>query len=300
MAASQKTDFNKKDMNFFSEFTTSGTQLVSSFAIILLAFAVMLAYVLGSFLYYKIQINEKQKQIDSVVAYMNKPETIAELQKYSDTMRSVEDSRTYLYTLKQLDIRYGEYLHASTSMMDTINEVIPTDITITGLEYEDGQVVISGNAFTASAPLEMAQLLQDKKTFYYVSIDKIDTITVADIQGLTPEELATINRFYFTFTGALESTYSVTYSRIMDNAAQTPISTPTSATLAAGEEFLLMDINSFEMGDKEYTLTRMLINGKRPSNEDMERFIAANEYATRVTSKIDIQLYYAEKEGDAK
>jgi hypothetical protein len=32
----------------------------------------------------------------------------------------------------------------------------------------------------------------------------------------------------------------------------------------------------------------------------MERFIAANEYATRVTSKIDIQLYYAEKEGDAK
>ena len=61
-----------------------------------------------------------------------------------------------------------------------------------------------------------------------------------------------------------------------------------------------MDINSFEMGDKEYTLTRMLINGKRPSNEDMERFIAANEYATRVTSKIDIQLYYAEKEGDAK
>jgi len=303
MAASQKTEFSKKDMNFFSEFTTSGSQVVSSFAIVLLVFALVLIYAMGSFLFNKIKMDNTQKKIDNIQAQIDNDATKAKLDAYSQLKLDVDENRTYLYVLKQLDIRQGEYLHADTQMMDTIAKSIPGDITITSLEYEEGQVVISGNAATASAPLQMAEILQDLDTFYYVSIDSINSIEQTDVENLSTEELAVINRFYFTFTGSLQSSYNVTFTRILDNSTQTPLDTPTVLTLGAGETYTVTDINSFTYDGKTYNLTRVLINGNKPTTDDMKRYVAANAITGRATTKTDIKLYYQEvvqKAGDAK
>jgi Tfp pilus assembly protein PilN len=304
MAASQKNDFNKKDMNFFSEFTTSGSQVVSSFAIVLLIFALVLVYAMGTFLFNKIKMDNTQKKIDAIQGQIDNEATKAKLDAYSQLKLDVDENRTYLYVLKQLDIRQGEYLHADTIMMDTIAKSIPGDIAITGLTYEEGQVVISGSAATAAAPLQMVEILQDLNTFYYVSIDQIETIDQTAIENLSPEELAIIDRFFFTFTGSLESSYNVTYTRILDNSTQSPLDTPTVMALAAGETYSIPDINSFTYDGKTYTLTRILINGNKPTTDDMQRFIDANAVTGRATTKTDVKLYYQEqapkKEGDAK
>jgi hypothetical protein len=75
-------------------------------------------------------------------------------------------------------------------------------------------------------------------------------------------------------------------------------------TLAAGETYSIPDINSFEYDGKTYTLTRILINGNKPTTDDMQRFINANAITGRATTKTDVKLYYQEqvpkKEGDAQ
>lgn len=297
MASSQKTDFNKKDMNFFSEFTTSGGQLVSSFAIVLLVFALAFIIALGSFLSLKIQMTRTQGEIDKLNAAINDPETVAKLEEYDQLQVSVEDNRTYLYVLNQLEVRKNEELHADTSMMDTIAANIPNDIAITELLYEEGAVTITGSCMEASDSLEMAQILQEFDAFYYVSIDQIEAIEQSDVSSLTPEEIALLSRYHFTFTGSLEPYYNVTYTRVLDNAAQTPLAPSTTIELAAGDTYSIPGINSYEDDGVTYKLVRVLINGTAPSKDDMQRFGEADEITGRATTRTDIKLYYDQQEG---
>ncbi|MBN1892366.1 MAG: hypothetical protein JW780_06245 [Clostridiales bacterium] len=297
MASSQKTDFNKNDMNFFSEFTTSGGQLVSSFAIVLLVFALAFIVALGSFLVLKIQMTRTQGKINELNAAINDPKTVASLEEYDQLQVSVEDHRTYLYVLNQLELKKSDELHADTSMMDTIAANIPDEIAITNLIYEDGSVTITGSCMEASASLEMAQILQELDSFYYVSIDQIETIEQSDISNLTPEELALLSRYRFKFTGSLEPYYNVTYTRVLDNAAQTPLAPSTTIELAAGDTYSIPGINSYEDDGVTYTLVRVLINGSAPSKDDMQRFGEADEITGRATTRTDIKLYYDQQEG---
>ncbi len=303
MAASQKTDFNKKDMNFFSEFTTSGSQLVSSFAIVLLALALLLVFIMGSFLFMKVKKDNVQRKIDALNTEINDPKTQASLDLYSQLKVSAEEYRSYLYVLKKLEVRQGEYLHGDTAMMDRIKSNIPTDITITSMKYEEGAVVISGKSLNASDALNMIQMLQEMDTFYFVSIDNVESIEETELANMTPEEIAELKRFAFTITGALEPSYTVTVSRIRDDVTQAPLDTPTSQSLAAGEVFSVPGINTFSYDGQEYTLSRILINGNKPSVNDWQRFVDSNELTERATTKMDINLYYvaqvAEKEGDS-
>ncbi|MBN1892551.1 MAG: hypothetical protein JW780_07200 [Clostridiales bacterium] len=304
MAASQKSDFNKKDMNFFSEFSTSGSQLVSSFAIVLLALALVLLFILGSFLFMKIKLDNVQKKINAIKTEINDPKTKANLDLYSQLKVSVEDHRSYLFVLKSLEVRQSEYLHDDSAMMDRIKANIPSDITITALDYQEGQVVISGNSMIAADALNMAQILQEMDTFYFVSVDKIESVDNSDITELTPEEIMMLNKYFFTITGSLESSYSVTSTRILDDSTLAILDTPTVQTVTAGETFSITGINTFIYDGKEYKLSRILINGGKLSTEDWQNYVNADAISGRVTTKMDIKLYYqpsvAEKEGDSK
>jgi Tfp pilus assembly protein PilN len=307
MAASQKSDFNKKDMNFFSEFTTSGSQLVSSFAIVLLALALLLVFMLGSFLFMKIKMDNVQKKIDAINTEINDPKTKASLDLYSQLKVSVEEYRSYMYVLKNLEVRQGEYLHDDTAMMDRIKANIPTAVTITSLKYEEGQVVISGNSINPSDALDMAQMLQEMNTFYFVSIDNIESIDSDAVTDLTPEEIALLKRYVFTITGSLEPSYTVTVTRILDDVTQSPLDIPSTQSLAAGEVFTVAGINSFTYDGQEYSLSRILINGNKPSANDYQGFVDSNELSERAMTKMDVKLYYvaqaapaAEEEGDSK
>ncbi len=292
MAATQKTDFNKKDMNFFSEFTTSGSQLVSSFAIVLLALALLLVFIMGSFLFMKVQRDNVQKKIDAINAEINDPKTQASLDLYKQLKVSSEEYRSYLYVLKRLEMRKGEYLHADTAMMDRIQANIPTDITITAMTYTDGQVSITGNAVKQTDALEMLQMLQEMNTFYFVAIDSIEAFNQNDVQNLTAEEIALLKRYSFTITGALEPFYTLSISRFVDDTTQAPLDTPSVQSLAAGEVFSIPGINTFTSNGQEYTLSRILINGNKLSDGDWQRFTAANELTGRATTKTEIKLFY--------
>jgi hypothetical protein len=189
-------------------------------------------------------------------------------------------------------------------MMDRIKANIPADITITALTYEEGQVTISGNSINPSDALNMAQMLQEMNTFYYVSIDTIETIDSSEIAGLTPEEMALLKRYIFTITGSLEPSYTVTVTRILDDVTQSPLDTPNIQSLAAGEVFKVADINSFTYDGQEYSLSRILINGSKPSANDFQVYVDSNELSGRATTKMDVKLYYVAnvvvKEGDSK
>jgi Tfp pilus assembly protein PilN len=291
-------------MNFFSEFTTSGSQLVSSFAIVLLALALLLVFMLGSFLFMKIKKDNVQKKIDAINAEINDPKTKASLDLYSQLKVSVEEYRSYMYVLRNLEVRQGEYLHDDTALMDRIKANIPTDVTITALTYEEGAVSISGNSTNPSDALNMAQMLQEMNTFYYVSIDNIKAIDSNDIANLTPEEIALLKRYVFTITGSLEPSFTVTVTRILDDVTQAPLDTPNIQSLAAGEAFKVSGINSFTYDGQEYSLSRILINGSKPSANDYQGYVDSNELSGRATTKMDVKLYYvvkiAVKEGDSK
>lgn len=300
MIASQKTDINKRDMNFFSEFSTSGSQVVSSFAVVLLVFILAIAVALGSFLYIKIKVNEVQKNINQINAEINDPNTALALAKFENLQVEVEDYRTNLFIVSQLDLKRQENLTANTALMDRIADSIPYDIIITDVSYAQGQVSISGNSVTAVAPLDFIQILQDKGTFQYVSIDGIEVLETSDISGIPPEEIGSLMKYKFSFTGALEKSYSVTLAQITDDEAQALLTPAQSSTLSAGEFYTVSDITTLVADEKTYTLSRITVNGQRLSAEEFARITASNEYSTRVMAKLDINLYYVLKAGDAK
>ncbi|NLW88500.1 MAG: PilN domain-containing protein [Clostridiaceae bacterium] len=300
MIASQKTDINKRDMNFFSEFSTSGSQVVSSFAIVLLVFILAIAVALGSFLYIKIKVNDVQKNINEINAEINDPNTALALAKFENLQVEVEDYRTNLFIVSQLDLLRRDNLHANTALMDRIADSIPDGIILTDLIYSDGQVLLAGNSRTYGTPLEFVQILQDKGTFQYVSIESIETLESGDISGMTPEQIGRLMKYKFSVVGALESFYSVVLSKITDDESQSLLSPAETMILRAGETFTSSGINSIVVNDQTYTLSRILINGELVGKEDFDYYMSMNEYSTRVTQKIDVKLYYVLKAGDAK
>lgn len=301
MPATKKVDASKKDMNFFSEFTSSSTQVASALSIALVLFILVFLVATVLYVFVLTKTGTTRKEIDVIKSEMNSNEYTMALEGYEKSSNSMEGLREYLYVLTSLQGRMEDMLFADTKYMDSITENIPGEITLTQLDFVDGAIHVSGNSATYSAPLDMVAKLQDSGTFTFVSIDEIKQRDLMG-EGMTVEEYPTVKKYTFAFTGSLESSYSVSVTRFTNDGKGTPLASRNVQVYPVGESYGISGIATFSVDAVNYKLAKVVINDTAVSAEQLSEILTMDAITGRVSSTVDIKLYYdvVKEGGDAK
>lgn len=300
MLGNKKTELTKKDMNFFSDFTTSSTQVASAMSLILVIFAIVFVLAVGLFLLINAQSAGVQKEINEIKNEMSSEYYTTALDDYYATKLSMESRREYLFVLTSLQARMADKVFAETKYMDIINDNIPENVSITAIKYEDGAISVSGTCETHSAALEMAAKLQEMNTFTYVNINSIiKKDWVAD--GVVSIEATELWQYTFTFTGSLLSEYPVIVNQYVNDETASPLSAASMRIYPVGESYGYTDITQITVDGVNYTLSKVLINETPVQDDVLARIISTDSITGKVTGKVSIKLLYdvaAEKGGD--
>lgn len=293
MANSKKFEATKKDMNFFSAFTSSAGQVGSYLSLILL---VMLGFIIiggGIYAFMFLQTATIQNNIAELNAKMQSEAYQTELAKYSELNTRMASLNQQYYDVSALFAQVQNTSKVESSYMDTIYSSVPADIIITDFEYINGAIVITGSADSYYSPLDMIANFSKADLFTTVSITNISQIPVT-MDGLSPEDLALIKKYTFTMEGFIEKSYPVLISKLVDNTSSTPLTASKSQTVADGGQYTESGVNKFTAGDGTvYALSRVLVNNAALPEAEMAAIRQSDTISgTVIASSVDIKLFY--------
>jgi len=286
MANKKSIENNKRDMNFFSEFSGSSGQMGSFLTyifVVLLGILIIGAGVYGIIL---VRTAAVSHDIDVLNAEMSSEDYQNQLAKYSEISASFNKLNQHYYEISALHSQITHFNRADTADMDTIYQSLPQDVIITSYKYEDGTITLSGAANSYYSPLDMIANFSKADLFTFVQISNIAQIdpTTAAASG---------KNFTFTIQGSLLSSYAVMTSRFIDDAAGTPLTAADSQTYDVGQAYSVTGIKTFvsENGDT-YSLSRVVIDNTAATEEQFAAIQKADSITGTVSAAVNIQLFY--------
>lgn len=283
---------SKRDMNFFSEFTSSSGQTGSYVSFILLVLLGLLILGGAIFAVVFLQTATIQKDINFLNTKMQSESYQSDLVAYSDINNNMALLNQQSYIVSSLFSRVESMGKIDSKYMDTIYENVPSDITITNFTYSEGTITLIGAASSYYSPMDMIANFSAVKLFTYVGINDI-TLVDLSASGLTQEEIALAKKYTFTIDCSLKSNYAVVVSKFIDSTAATPLTAVKSQTLGVGEQYIETNINTFTTEDgSQYTLNRILVNDLVVPEADMAVIRQNDSISGLVTSNVKINLYY--------
>ena len=295
--AKSKNDFSKKDMNFFSEFSSATSQQISSaFPIFLLATVAILAITLIVWIVCGIQIMNKQNKINDIKKEMNSAEYQERLAAKDKSQAEVEELRSYYYEISTLDSKVASKTIAASSTLTTCVDCLPDDTVLTGYDNLDGIVTISGQSINRESALNYLHLLEAKGIFATVEdiIKPFDPIEI----GYRKDTLWFGNMNYsFTFTCTLKGYVTLTYASFIDGTTPTPLSVLSTENFSVGSEYTLPNIASYSQDGVDYKLTNVKINGTAVTPERLAEIISSNELSDKISGNLNIELMYTAENG---
>ena len=292
MANKKNFESSKKDMNFFSEFTSSSGQMGSYVSFILLILFGLLILGGAIFAVVFLQTAAIQKDINTINAKMQSESYKAELVAYSDINNNMALLNQQYYDVSSLYSRVEGMSKIDSTTMDAIYDNIPQDIAITDFDYSNGTITLKGATNSYYSPLDMIANFTAAKLFTYVGIDDITLIDVSTSM-LTQEELAVSKKYTFTIKCSLKSSYAVVVSKYIDSPVATPLTAVKSQMFGVGEQYTESNITTFTAADgSQYTLNRVLVNKAVISDADLATIRQTDSISGLVASNVDIQLFY--------
>ncbi len=292
MAINKKLELSKKDMNFFSEFSSTSSQAGSylSLAIVLLlGFIVIGGAVYGVISF---QTSAIQNDINALNVKMESDSYQAELAKYSDIQSSLSELNQQFYDVSSLYAKVSTLDKAETKYMDLIYSNLPSDIVISKVDFTNGTIILEGRAESYYSPLDMINNFNKAKIFSYVGITKIEQTDVSQ-QTLTPEEQLTAVKYRFQIQGSLKSSYAVIISRLIDDTKATPLTAVKSQKIDVGTQYTESGINTYTLEDgSTYTLSRVMINNASITDAQMTAIRASDTISGIVSGAVDVKLFY--------
>ena len=298
--AKSKNDFSKKDMNFFSEFSSSTAQQMSSaFPFFLLATVVILAFTLIVWIVCGIQIMNKQNKINDLKKEMNSAEYQQKLSDKDKTQAEVEDLRNIYYQLSSLDNKVSTKTVADTVTLKAIADSMPNDTILTVYHEVDGVIELQGQTLNRDSALNYLHNLENKGLFSSIE-DKIEPIDPNDLgynkSNLMYGQMSYVFRFLCTRTGFV----NLTYSSFIDGNTPVPLEQLNSEAKAPGSAYSLTDVKEKTVDGVKYTLTNVKINGTAVTPAVLAEIQQNNEISGKMSSNINIELLYtAKKEGES-
>jgi len=290
MAKSNSLESSKKDMNFFSEFSSSSKQVGSYLSLILIVFLGL--FVIGGAIYGVVflQTSEIRNNINKLNEKMQSESYQSELARYTEIQISMSELNQQYYDISSLFVKVSNLDKVGTKYMDTIYANLPVDTVITKITYADDTITLTGKADSYYSPLDMISNFTKAKLFSYVEITKLKQ---ADISQISVEELPFTKKYDFEVKGSLKSSYSVLISRLADDSEATPLTAISSQKLDVGTQYSESGINTYTLADgNTYTLSRVMINNAAITEAQMTAIQQSDTITGLVTSAVDIKLFY--------
>ena len=292
MLSSNKLESSKKDMNFFSEFSSSGGQLNSYMYLILIVFIGML--ILGALLYFTIFVQSASvgKDMDDMTNKMNTEEYTNAVSQYNAKNAEISNLNQTYFDITSLYSKVSSMDKIDSKIMDTVYQNLPLDIVITDFTFANGTVLLNGESNTFYSPLDMIARLSSAKIFTYVDISDIQQV---DLSGmlLTDAERLVARPFTFSITGSFKMSYPVNISRLTDASPVAPISAMESTVAEVGTVYSLTGVGTYTSSSgSTYTLSRAVINDFPLDPTNLTVLQMGGTYAIRVSALSDIKLYY--------
>ena len=299
--AKSKNDFSKKDMNFFSEFSSATSQQISSaFPIFLLATVAILAITLIVWIVCGIQIMNKQNKINDIKKEMNSAEYQQRLAAKDKSQAEVEQLRSYYYEISTLDSKIASKTVAASSTLTTCKDCMPNDTVMTAYDNLDGVVTISGQSINRESALNYLHLLEEKGLFAAIedSIKPFDPIELGYKKIANyAEQLAAYTRGEGQITCTLKGYVTLTYASFIDGATPTPLSVLSTEHFNVGSDYTLPNIATYSQDGVEYKLTNVKINGTAVTPERLTEIINKNELGGKISGNTNIELMYTANNG---
>lgn len=291
MINTRKAELSKKDMNFFSAFSSSSTQLSSYLSTLILVFIGL--FILGAVFYavYFFQLQRVKKDVNALNAEFVSAEYSDQLNMYTSVNTDINSINQQYYDISELFSRITAMDKVETSILDTINGNIPKDIIVTAFTYADNSITLTGLADSYYSPLDFLANLSSSKLFTYV---EISDITQRDISGiaLNENEVGLAKPYTFTFVGSLKSSYIVKVTKKTDDASLAPLSDVESTSYPVGETYSVQGINTVTSGSYVYTLSRVEIDGVTQDATTFGLIQQSDSVIGLVSTTVDIVLYY--------
>jgi Tfp pilus assembly protein PilN len=290
MANTRKMELSKRDMNFFSEFSSSAGQVGSYMSLILIVFIGILILAAAMYLVVALQSNSVRNRIDNLTNQMNNQKYAEAVVKYNENSAEIAVLNQKYFDISSLYTKVTGLDKIDAQFMDTIQEKLPADVIVTEFIYEKGSIKISGVCDTTYSPLDLIASLSGTSMFTYVSVDGIKKI---DLTSYTAEEQATMKEYSFAIVGSLNSSYAVKISRFVDAVEATPLSAVESQVVDVGMTYELSNVQSFVAANgSTYSLSNVIINQIALDATNLAKLQQGGTYTIRVSSAVDIKLSY--------
>lgn len=290
--AKSKNDFSKRDMNFFSEFSSGASQNFSSaFPVFLL---IALTIIIGTLIVWiacSVSTMKKTNRINDLKAEMASAEYLEKLSRKDKSQAEVEELREYYYVISSLDSRISSTTTASADTFTAVVEAVPNDTVLTFYLDQDGTVEIHGSSINRESPLNYLKTLSDKNIFSFIeeSIVPYDPIE----GGMNDKTLIFGEMHYdFIFKCTLKGHYAVTWAKFIDGPSLTPLGQLASQSFNAGQEYNIENIASYTESGITYDLTNIKINGVPVSASVLAEAKSTNKLNGKVATTMNIEFIY--------
>ncbi|MBR3056693.1 MAG: hypothetical protein IKG93_01885 [Clostridiales bacterium] len=292
--AKSKNEFSKKDMNFFSEFSSAASQNFSSaFPFFLLAALSIIIITLVVWIACSVSTMKKNNRINDLRADMAKPEYLAQLAAKDKSQAEVEKLREYYFVLTSLDSRVSSVTTSNSATFAAAIECLPNDTILTKFDEADGVIEISGQSLNGVSPVNYLHLLQEKKDLFGFITDKIEPIDPT-VEGYDKNTLMYGTMQYkFTFKCSSRGHYIISWASYLDGKTPTPLSPLTSNSEVPGKEKIIPNVATFVDSGVTYTLTNIKVNSVAVSAAQLQDAINTNEFKIKMSQNMNVELIYS-------
>ncbi|MBO7563831.1 MAG: hypothetical protein J6T40_03160 [Clostridiales bacterium] len=295
--AKSKNDFSKKDMNFFSEFTSAASQQISSaIPVFLLLTVILLVFTLIVWIYCGVQVMNKQNKINDLRAIMASADYQNRLKAKDRSQAEVEELRQYQYVLSTLDSKVSNKVAASSSTMAKCRENLTDDMYLTYYDDADGIVEIKGNCKGRESAYNYLEKLRATELFEFMETQIVpqDPIEL----GYDKDSLMFGSFSYtFDFKCYLKGHYSLTWASFLDGTVPTALTALNRQSFSAGSDYKIPDIDKLTVDGVNYKLTNVKINGTAVSASQLSDILKNKELSGKITSNMNVELMYAVDNG---
>ncbi|MBP5492076.1 MAG: hypothetical protein J6Y08_04460 [Clostridiales bacterium] len=297
--AKSKNEFSKRDMNFFSEFSSAASQQFSSaFPFFLLTALAIIIITLLVWVICGIQIMNKTKEINSLRETMASADYQARLAAKDESQAAVEKLREYYYAISTLDAAVTGTTTSSVETLVGVIDSLPNDTVITKYEDKDGTVTIQGFSLDRTSPVNFANLLRSKDLFSFVT----DSIKAADPNELGLDNMSmmySMMKYQFEFKCTIKGHYTVSWASFVDGTSPAALSQLRTMTYNAGSDFSIPDIAVIEDNGVTYNLTNIRINGVAVSQTELDEAVRNNQLTGKVSTNMNIEFIYTPAAAEA-
>lgn len=288
----------KKDMNFFAEFTASAAKTArlltyailfgAAVVVVILAFIVV-GIVRNTIIKGQITALENQLASDEYANLESQASALAE---------TLKTKNNYYYALCQMRKTVDETNAVPMELPDVIGKDIPSDSYLVQYQITGTTLIMDGYSFSYYSPVDMVNMLNESDVFKskpVITIERVSATTIGTPEDYFPgdNKVNGINNYYsFQINGTLVSDVCVSIERFATGDTVSSISGIETTKYDVGSTYTIEDINTYNAGGVDYTLSSITVNGVGIDEESFNNIVNAGAISGIANDNVDIALYY--------